>query len=104
MIRYFWKGLKLSVRAQLNARGQDLDSWKETIEKAVNAKTKTLLQSSFNICKIDSSCPHGNKPIKKEEKDFRKTKSADSPFTDAPNRKFIYQSQTNKKNQNQNHQ
>ena len=43
MIRYFREGLRPSVRAQLDARGRDLDSWEEAVEKAVNAKAKALL-------------------------------------------------------------
>ena len=43
MIRYFWEGLKHFVRAQLDARGKDLDSWEEAVKKAVNAEAKVLL-------------------------------------------------------------
>ena len=76
-IRYFRKNLRPSIRAQLDARGRELDSWEETIEKAINAKVKALLQSSFSICEIDSRCLQGNRPAKKEEKDFERQ----SPLT-----------------------
>ena len=58
-------------------------------------EVKTLLQSSSNIYKIDSKYPQKNKPTKKEEKDSKRTKSADFPFTDMPNEKSTYQSQAN---------
>ena len=69
MIRYFREDLRLSVRAQLDARGRDLDSWKEAVEKAVNAEAKVLLQSSSSTRDINSRCLRGNRPAKKEEKD-----------------------------------
>ena len=43
MNRYFRKDLKPSVQAQLDARGRDLDSWEEAVEKAVNTEAKALL-------------------------------------------------------------
>ena len=57
MIRYFRKGLRPSVWAQLDTQGRNQDSWEEAVEKAVNAEAKTLLQSSSNICDMDSRCP-----------------------------------------------
>ena len=43
MIRYFWEGLRPSIQAQLYARGRDLDTWEETIKKAVNVEVKAML-------------------------------------------------------------
>ena len=83
MIRYFQEGLRPSIQAQLDARCQELDFWKEAIEKAVNAEAKTLLQSSSNIRHMDSRYFRRNKPAKKEEKDSgKKNKSTDSVFAD----------------------
>ena len=83
MIRYFREGLRPSIRAQLNARGRKLDSWKEAIEKTVDIEANALLQSSSSTRKMDSSCPQGNKPAKKEKKDSKRTKSINTPFADA---------------------
>ena len=55
-------------------------------------KAKALLQSFSNTCKIDSRCFQENKPIKKEENDSGRTKSADFPFFDIPHRKSIHRS------------
>ena len=42
-----------------------------------------MLQSSSSIRDIDSRCPRGNKPVKKEEMDSgRNNKSTGSPFAD----------------------
>ena len=88
MIRYFLKGLKPSVRAQLDAQAHNLNFWVEAVEKGVNAEVKAMLQSSSSIRDIDSKCSRGNKPAKKEEKDSdRKNKSTDSPSTDTSNGK-----------------
>ena len=83
MIRYFREGLRPSVQAQLDTRGRNHDSWEEAVEKAVNAEAKALLQSSASIRDMDSRCPRGNRPARKEEKDSGgKNKSTDSPSTD----------------------
>ncbi len=41
LIRYFREGLRPSIRAQLDHRGQDLDAWEEAVEKAGDTKAKT---------------------------------------------------------------
>ena len=82
MIRYFREGLRPSVRAQLDARGRDLDSWEEAVEKAVNAEAKAMLQSSSSTREMDSRCPQGNRPAKKEENDSGKNKFTDSALAD----------------------
>ena len=82
MIRCFLEGLRPSIRAQLDARGRELDSWEEAVEKAVNAEAKALLQPSSSTREIDSKCPRGNRPAKKEEKDSGRTKSTDTPSAD----------------------
>ena len=68
MIWFFPEGMKPSVRAQLDARVRDLNSWKEAVEKAVNAEAKIMLQSFSSIYDIDSRCPRGNKLAKKKKK------------------------------------
>ena len=108
MIQYFQKGLRLSIRAQLDTRGQNQDSWEEAVEKAVNAEAKALLQSSSSICDMDSRCPQGNRPARKEEKDSgRKNKSTDSLSADTSSRKQSFSTQqTSSANpkKDQNHQ
>ena len=46
-----------------------------------------MLQSSFSLRKIDSSCPQGNTSAKKEEKDAEKNKSTNSAFADTSRKK-----------------
>ena len=57
------------------------------MEKAVNIKAKVILQSSSSSRDMDSGCPRGNKPVKKEEKDFEKKKSTNSIPADSSSRK-----------------
>ena len=79
MIRCFQERLRLSIQAQLDARSRDLDSWEEAVKKAVNAEAKALLQSSASTRDMDSRCPRGNRPTRKEKKDSSgKNKSTDS--------------------------
>ena len=83
MIRCFREGLRPSIRAQLDARGRDLDSWEEAVKKAVNAEAKAMLQSSASTRDMDLRCPRGNRPAKKEDRDsIGKNKSTDSPSAD----------------------
>ena len=91
MIRYFLEGLKPSVWAQLDAQGRDLNSWEEAVEKTINAKAKIMLQSSSGTRDMDSRCPRGNKPARKEERDFGgKNKSTDSVSADTSSGKQTF--------------
>lgn len=106
MIQYFWEILRRFIRAQLDARGRELDFWEEVVEKAFNAEVKTLLQLSSSTHKIDSRCPQGNKSAKNKEKDSEKIKSTDSTFADTPSRKnssFTQQTSSAQPKKNQNH-
>ena len=47
MIRYFWKGLKPSMKAEMEQRGREFDSFKDMIQKTVDAKVKTAFSASF---------------------------------------------------------
>ena len=77
MIRYFREGLKPSIKAQLDIQGRELDSWEETIEKAVNIEAKGLLQTITRTQEINSRYFQGNRPKKKKEKNSKKAKSTD---------------------------
>ena len=101
MIRYFREGLRPSIRAQLDARGRELDSWEEVVEKAVDVEAKALLEIPSGTQKIDAKCLWGYKPAKKEDKDSGKNKSVDILPADVPNKKQI--SSTHQK-KDQNHQ
>ena len=58
------------------------------MEKTVNVEAKAILQSFSIIRDIDSRCPKGNKPARKEEKDSSgKNKSTDSALADTSSRK-----------------
>ena len=94
MIRCFPKGLKPSVRAQLDARARDLISWEEAVKKTVNTEAKTMLQSSSNTRNMDLRYPKRNRPAKKEEKNSGgKNKSIDSPSADTSSRKQSFSTQ-----------
>ena len=54
MIRHFRKGLRPSIRAQLDARSREPNSGEEVVEKTVNVEAKAILQSFSNICDMDS--------------------------------------------------
>ena len=56
MIWYFREGLRPSVRVKMEQRGQELNSFKELVEKAVDAEAKAALQPRFYACKIDQYC------------------------------------------------
>lgn len=43
MIRYFREGLKLSIKAEMDQRGREFNSFQELVEKAVKAEAKAAL-------------------------------------------------------------
>ncbi len=47
LIRYFWEGLRLSIRVQLDHQRRDSDKWEEVVEKVGDVKAKANLQPSF---------------------------------------------------------
>ena len=63
MIRFFRKGLKPLVRAQIEQRSRESDSWEELVEKAVNAKAKAGLLPTSLTRYMDERAPCGNRPI-----------------------------------------
>ena len=88
MIQFFQKSLKPFIRAQLDAQSWELDSWEEAVKKVVNVEAKALLQSSSNTRDMNSRCPQGNKPVKKEQKESRKTKFTNISSADASSSKY----------------
>ncbi len=69
LIRYFREGLRTSIRAQLNHRGQDLDGGEEVVEKASDVEAKANLQPAFYIRDINTRCPKGHRPSFKKDKE-----------------------------------
>ena len=64
-----------------------MDSWDKVVEKIVNIKVKTLLRLPSGIWEISVKYFGGYKPAKKEDKNSKKNKSADTPFVDIFNKK-----------------
>ena len=62
LIRFFREGLKPSIKAQMEQRGRELDSWEELVEKAIDAEAKASLQPQSILREMDQRCPHGNRP------------------------------------------
>ncbi len=69
LIRYFWEGLRPSIRAQLDYRGRDLDVWKEVVEKADDVEAKANLQPLFYVRDLNDKCPKGHRPSTKKDKE-----------------------------------
>ena len=57
LICYFCDGLRPSIRAQTDERGQDLDTWEEAIEKAIDAEAKAACQPQSLMKEMDNCCP-----------------------------------------------
>ncbi len=69
LIRYFQEGLRLSIRAQLDHQGQDLNTWEEVVEKSGNVETKANLQPPFYVRDINIRCPKGHRLSAKKDKE-----------------------------------
>ena len=62
MIRYFQEGLKPSIRIEMQQHDRELDSFKDTIQKAVDVKAKAAFCPRFAACETDQHCPQDSRP------------------------------------------
>ena len=60
MIWYFREGLRPSVRVKMEQRGRELDSFKELVEKAVDAEAKAALWPRSYARETDQHCLRGS--------------------------------------------
>ena len=80
LICYFRNGLGPSIWAQSDKWGWDLDTWEQTIAKAINVETKTACQPQSLMKEMNSRCLCGHQPSKtnkpaKEQKNSNSHKS-----------------------------
>ncbi len=69
LIRYFREGLRLSIQAQLDHRGRDLDGWEEVVKKADDVEAKANLQPPFYVRDINPRCPKGHRLSSRKDKE-----------------------------------
>ena len=62
MIWYFWKSLRPSVMVKMEQRGQEPNSFKEVVKKAVDAEAKVVFGPRSYACKTDQHCFWGSRP------------------------------------------
>ena len=62
MIWYFQKGLRPSVRVKMEQCGQELNSFEELVEKAVDAKAKAAFRPYSHARETDQHCVQGSQP------------------------------------------
>ena len=62
MLRYFRKGLKLSILAELKHRNLELEIFDQIVKKAVDAEAKSALRPRSSTKEMDQNCPRGNRP------------------------------------------
>ena len=62
MIRYFWEGLKPSIKVEMEQQDRASISFKEMMQKAVNAEAKVGLRLSIMVRDADSRCPRDHCP------------------------------------------
>ena len=80
LICYFYDGLRPSIQAKTDKRGQDLDTRDKIIKKAINAKVEAARQPQSLMNKMDNCCPWGHRPTNtdkpaREPKDINKNSS-----------------------------
>ena len=64
MVRYFEKGLKPSIKAEMDQNASYLDNYEELVAKTVRAKAKAGLQASFYIPETVQQVLWGNQPAR----------------------------------------
>ena len=62
MLKYFRKGLKPSVLAELEHWDLELESFNQMVKKAVNVKAKLALRLRSSTKKMDQNCPRSSWP------------------------------------------
>ena len=62
MICYFWEGFKSSIKVEMEQQDRVSTSFKEMMQKMVNAKAKARLRSSIMVRDADSHCPKDHCP------------------------------------------
>ena len=62
MIWHFRDGLRLSMRVEMEQGSQELDSFEELVEKAVNAEAKAVLRPHSYARKTDQHRLRGSRP------------------------------------------
>ena len=113
MLRYFWKGLKPSILAELEHWDLELENLDQMVKKAVDAKAKSALRPRSSTKEIDQNCPRGSRPAnftvgksqssaiknpQTEEPKVRGTKSASGPPQRFNNNELFDKAQKEKKN------
>ena len=63
MIQYFRECLRPSVRVEMEERGRELDSFKELVEKTVDAEAKAALRPRSYARKTNQYCLWGSRPL-----------------------------------------
>ena len=58
----FWKGLKSFIKVEIEQQDRASTSFKEIVQRAVNAETKAGLRSSIMVWNADSHCPRSYCP------------------------------------------
>ena len=62
MICYFRKGLKPSIKVEMEQQDREPMNFEEMVQKAVNAEVKAGLKSSTMVRDSDIRCPKGHRP------------------------------------------
>ena len=62
IVRYFYEGLKLSIKAEMDQDDSQLIDYEELVAKAVRAEAKLGLCPSSYVQETDLSCLQGNQP------------------------------------------
>ena len=60
LIWFFCKSLRPSIKAQIEWRGREHNSWEEFVKKAIDAEAKTSLQLPLILREMDQRCTRGN--------------------------------------------
>ena len=62
IICYFWKGLKPSIKVEIEQQDRESMDFEEMVQRAVNAEAKAGLRSSTMVRESDARCPRGHRP------------------------------------------
>ena len=104
LCRYFYEGLRPSIRLWIDEEGRELDGWDSLVKRATRAEAKAKMQASVSR-DIDQHCHRGNRTMHttagkaqvQTTKDFRAEEPKAWPQKARPQQQQQQQAETTKK-------
>ena len=115
IIKYFQEGLRPSILAEMQQHNRELDSFEDTIQKAVDTKAKAAFRLCSTTRETDKHCPQGTRlanstaaksqgsPMKDPRVEKPKSRTQEATFSYHPESTKTFDRKTQKERKKQHH-